>query len=235
MQEEYRDLIKTKNDPAFTSPTSAVSAEETRVLTEYIHQKNLFKVTKQDETRRKFLMLKQFFKMKRNQQVVVSSFIKKAVPVTTEGKVATIGRDFVMLTDLRKRIWIPYTAIDSATIPFGFPTYSNSQQHFIYDNDLQQKLVLQFGDTVAKREELIRQFFEESLQTNLHSWKGVWVEVRTSQKVYFGRIKKTTKKELTLKFFNKVEEIPLNELHYVSTVRWFSIWRELLFNKGRNF
>ena len=107
-------------------------------------------------------MLKQFFKTKRNQQVVVSSVIKD-VTVTTEGKVATIGRDFVMVTDLKKRIWIPYTAIESATIPFGHPTYSDSQQHFIYDNQLQQKLVLQFGETVAKREELIRQFFEESL------------------------------------------------------------------------
>lgn len=234
MHEESQEIVKTEKSPGFSSPTSAVSSEETRVLTEYIHQKNLFKVTKRDETRRKYLMLKQFFKMKRNQQVIVSSFIQKDVPVTTAGKVATIGRDFVMLTDLKKRIWIPYVAIDSATIPFGFPTYSNAQQHFIYDNELQQKLVLQFGNTVAKREELIRQFFEESLQTNLHSWKGIWVEVKTSQKTYYGKIKQTTKKELTLKIFNKEENIQLNKLHYVSTARWFSIGRALLFKKGRN-
>ena len=87
-----------------------------------------------------------------------------------------------MLTNLKKRIWIPYTAIESATIPFGFPSYSNTHQHFIYDNQLQQKLVLQFGETVAKREALIQQFFEESLQTNLNSWKGMWVEVKTAEK-----------------------------------------------------
>ena len=51
---------------------------------------------------RKPLTLKQFFKMKRNQQVVVTSVIEKDVNVTTEGKVATIGRDFVMLTNLQK-------------------------------------------------------------------------------------------------------------------------------------
>ena len=217
---------------SFTSPTSAVSSEETRVLTEYIHQKNLFRITKKDEILRKSLMLKQFFKMKRHQQVVVSSVIKDAI-VTTEGKVAMIGRDFVMVTDLKKRIWIPYSAIESATIPFGHPTYSDSQQNFIYDNQLQQKLVLQFGETVGKREALIRQFFEESLQTNLYSWKGVWVEVKTDQKTYFGKIKNTTKKELFLTYFKKEEEIQLNEVRYLSTVRWFSVLRNVLVKKGR--
>lgn len=218
---------------SFSSPTSAVSSEETRVLTEYIHQKNLFKVTTQDETLRKSLMLKQFFKMKRNQQVVITSACHEEDNVTTEGKVSTIGRDFVMVTDLKKRIWIPYKAIEAATIPFGFPTYSDSQQHIIYDNQLQQKLVLQFGDTVAKREELVRQFFEESLQTNLHSWKGLWIEVRATKKNYYGKIKGTTKKELILNQFNKEEAIKLTELQYVSTVRWFSVWRNLFNKKGR--
>ena len=217
---------------SFTSPTSAVSSEETRVLTEYIHQKNLFKITKKDEILQKSLMLKQFFKMKRHQQVVVSSFIKDET-VKTEGKVATIGRDFVMLTDLKKRFWIPYTAIESATIPFGYPTYSDSQQNFIYDNQLQQKLVLQFGETVAKREALIRQFFEESLQTNLDTWKGIWVEVKTDQKIHFGKIKNTTKKELFLTSIKKEKKVQLNEVRYLSTVRWFSVLRNLLVKKGR--
>ena len=177
-------------------------------------------------------MLKQFFKMKRHQQVVVSSVIKDAT-IETEGKVATIGRDFVMLTDLKKRIWIPYSAIESATIPFGHPTYSDSQQNFIYDNQLQQKLVLQFGETVGKREALIRQFFEESLQTNLDTWKGLWVEVKTDQKTYFGKIKNTTKKELFITYFKKEEEIQLNEVRYLTTVRWFSVLRNVLVKKGR--
>lgn len=217
---------------SLSSPTSAVSSEETRVLTEYIHKKNLFKITKKDEILQKALMLKQFFKMKRHQQVVVTSVIKNAT-VTTEGKVATIGRDFVMVTDLKKRIWIPYTAIESATIPFGYPTYSDSQQNFIYDNQLQQKLVLQFGETVAKREALIRQFFEESLQTNLNSWKGVWVEVKTDQKTHFGKVKNSTKKELFLTSFKKEEILQLNEVRFLSTVRFFSVLRNLLVKKGR--
>ena len=173
-------------------------------------------------------MLKQFFKMKRNQQVVVSSVIENDVNVTTEGKVATIGRDFVMLTNLQKRIWIPYTAIESANIPFGFPSYSNTHQHFIYDNQLQQKLVLQFGETVAKREALIKQFFEESLQTNLHSWRGMWVEVKTAEKAFFGKIAKTTKKELYLQLFKTEKVITLSDIRYVSTIGLFPLWKNVL-------
>ena len=228
LETEKKTEEQSKSPPSFSSPTSAVSLEETRILTEYNSQKNLFNVVNRDETRRKPLMLKQFFKMKRNQQVVVSSVIEKDVNVTTEGKVATIGRDFVMLTNLQKRIWIPYTAIESANIPFGFPSYSNTHQHFIYDNQLQQKLVLQFGETVAKREALIKQFFEESLQTNLHSWRGTWVEVKTAEKAFFGKITKTTKKELYLQLFKTEKVIPLSDIRYVSTIGLFPLWKKVL-------
>lgn len=220
------DLIQ---NLSFSSPTSAVSEEETRILTEYIAQKNLFKITSLDESRKKPLLLKQFFKMKRNQQVVVSSIIGKESHVSTEGKVATIGRDFVMLTDLKKRIWIPYRAIQSATIPFGFPTYSNTHQHFIYDNNLQQKLVLHFGETVAKKDVLIRQFFEESLQTNLHFWKGIWIEIRTADNTFFGKITSATKADLIVRMPKTKESvIPLNEIRYVSTIGIIPLWKKVL-------
>lgn len=220
------DLIQ---NLSFSSPTSAVSEEETRILTEYIAKKNLFKITSLDESRRKPLLLKQFFKMKRNQQVVISSIIGKESHVATEGKVATIGRDFVMLTEFKKRIWIPYRAIQSATIPFGFPTYSNTHQHFIYDNNLQQKLVLHFGETVAKKDVLIRQFFEESLQTNLHFWKGIWIEIRTADNIFFGKITSVTKADLILRLPKKKESmIPLNEICYVSTIGIIPLWKKVL-------
>lgn len=234
MQEEFNLATDKKvedslvSSQAFSSPTSAVSEEETRILTEYMNQKNLFQVTNQDETRRKPLVLKQFFKMKRNQQVVVSSVIENDVTMTTEGKVATIGRDFVMLTNLHKRTWIPYTVIDSANIPFGYPTYSNPHQHFIYDNQLQQKLVLQFGETVAKKDVLIRQFFEETLKTNLRSWKGIWVEVKTADNLHYGKIKETTKKELYLQLWKTQSVIPLSGIRFVSTVGLFPFWKSLL-------
>lgn len=229
-QESVRSsLIKGGNISSFPSPTSAVSDEETRILTEYIASKNLFKVTEQDESLRKPLVLKQFFKMKRNQHVVVTSIIEDEKQISTEGKVSTIGRDFVILTNLKQRKWIPYTCIESATIPFGFPTYSNTHQHFIYDNSLQQKLVQKFGETVSNKDVLIRQFFEESLQTSLNFWRGSWVEVRTDDKILFGKIASTTKIDLLLILPPKKDHvIPLNKIRYVTTIGILPIWKHLL-------
>lgn len=233
MSEELNELStggslesKTPSHPPYSSPTSAVSAEETRILTEYIQQKNLFHVISRDESRRKTLLLKQFFKMKRHQQVVIISAGKQNVTVTTEGKVASIGRDFVMLTDLKKRIWIPYEAIDSATIPFGFPTYSTPHQHHIYDNQLQQKLVLRFGETVAAKDALIRQFFEETLHTNLSTWKGVWVEVNTEDYMFFGKLKGASKTECVLQRFRTEHRIQLSDIRNITTVGLISLWKQ---------
>jgi len=235
MLEEFDELAKERKSEkeekpiqSFSSPTTAVSLEETRILSDYINQQNMFKIIDKDESRRKFLTLKMFFKKRRDQQVVVISAIENDETMTTEGKVAAIGRDFVMLTNLQKRIWIPYTAIESATIPFGFPSYSNTQQHHIYDNQLQQKLVLQFGETIAKRDALIQQFFEETLRTNLNSWTGTWIEVKTGQKAFYGKIATTTKKELVLQFLKKEKVIPLKDISYVSTVRILLLWKKIV-------
>ncbi|MBO1910979.1 hypothetical protein J4G37_40080, partial [Microvirga sp. 3-52] len=75
--------------------------------------------------------------------------------------------------------------------------------------------------------------FEESLQTNLYSWKDLWVEVKTDQKTHVGKIKNTSKKELFLTRFKKEKVIQLNEVRSLSTVRWFSILRGLIVKKGR--
>jgi len=231
MQENDEESVtkrKSEEPHSFSSPISAVSLEETRILTTYISQQNLFKIIDKDESRRKPLTLKKFFKMRRDQQVVVISLVGNGETVTVEGKVAAIGRDFVMLTNLQKRIWLPYTAIESANIPFGYPTYSNTHQNFIYDNHLQQKLVLQFGETVAKREALKQQFFEESLRTNLNSWKGTWIEVKTAEKTVYGKVSEATKKELLLKFLKKKEMVPLKDIQQVSTGRLLFFWKEVI-------
>lgn len=215
---------------SFTSPTSIVSEEETRILTEYNHQKNLFKLVNLHEPHRKTLTLKKFFKSKRNQQIVISSHLTEGEEVTIEGKVDTIGRDFVMLINLKKRIWIPYAEIESAKIPFGFPAFSNTHQYHLYDNQLQQKLTQRFGETVAKREELVKQFFEESLQTNLASWKDIWVEVKTGNSSVFGKLTTSTAHGVKVKYFKAEEEIPLSAIRLVQTVDLISIWVKVIKN-----
>ena len=219
-------IKESSKNPVFSSPTSNGPDEQTRVLTDYISQKNLFKIAGIHEPLRKSLTLKKFFKSKRNQQVVISSFGEMDGFLETEGKVAAIGRDFVMLTNLQKRIWIPYTYIETANIPFGFPSYSNTHQHHLYDNQLQKRLTLQFGETVNKKEALIQQFFEESLRTNFLSWKGTRVEVILHGETVSGKIVNTTKSELELTGFGAVRKIPLEEIRFVSTLSLVSFLKK---------
>ncbi|WP_025783609.1 hypothetical protein [Sporosarcina sp. D27] len=226
---DKKEIVKHQNEnPSFSSPTSVGSEEETRILTDYIGQKNMFKIAGFHEPLRKTLTLKKFLKSKRNQQVVINSFVENDQTFRTEGKVAAIGRDFVMLTDLQRRIWIPYVFIETANIPFGFPTYSNPHQHHIYDNQLQRKLMLKFGETVMKREALVQQFFEESLRTNMNSWEGTWVEIVTGQERFVGSIVKTTKNHLLLKRFSTSISIRLETIQYVSTLRVFPLFKKIV-------
>jgi hypothetical protein len=167
-------------------------------------------------------MLKRFFKMKRNQQVVIYSKSGDET-IHTLGKVSAIGRDFVMVTNLNERIWLPYDSIESANIPTGIPNFSNSHQYFIYDNDLRRKLLYNFGETVSKRDALIQQFYEESLATNLQSWGKTWVKIRTDKETIFGKIQNVTQQKLLIFLLNEKIEIELKHISTVHSIRFFSL------------
>jgi hypothetical protein len=205
-----------------TSPPSATTLEENKLLTEYIEQVNLQKLANSIPRQKHPLFLKKFFKMKRNQQVVV--YVNKNDSVyEVMGRVSTVGRDFVMLNNLTDRIWIPYPMIESANTPSGVPNFTNSHQYFLYDNELKKKLMTNFGDTVSKRDLLKQQFFEESLRTNLNSWRGIWVKVICNQKIYFGRIKASEKKGLAIKSVFELNEIPWAEITHIQSISSFTI------------
>jgi hypothetical protein len=159
--------------------------------------------------------------MKRNQQVNVFVADKGNIQLKA-GRVSAIGRDVVMLNNLTNRIWIPYHAIDSANIPAGVPTYSNSHQYFIYDNNLKNKLIKDFGGTVSKRDALIQQFFEETLETNLRSWKGIWVKVSTDEENYIGAINQTSPKHLVLA--PGETKIRWEDIRSIYSLRFFQKW-----------
>ena len=156
--------------------------------------------------------------MKRNQEVVI--YLGNTVIF---GKVSAIGRDFVMITNLNKRIWVPFHAIQSANLPTGIPSFSNSHQYFIYDNDLRQKLLQHFGETVAKRDVLIQQFFEESLVTNLTSWCKTWVKIHSDQEVVFGKIQSVTQQKLVLLLLNEKVELDLTNITMIESIRFFNL------------
>ncbi|WP_409254171.1 hypothetical protein V1502_09810 [Bacillus sp. SCS-153A] len=216
------------NGEGLTSPTSAVSTEETRMLMEYMDQKNLIKIGSTNEARRKILTLKKFLKKKRNQQVEIYSNSGPQV-LYTEGKVAAVGRDFVMLSNLKDRFWIPYHAIESANIPYGIPNYSNTHQHYIYDNDLRSKLLLQFGETVSKREELFQQFCEDSFASNLRTWRGSRVEVKNLKgEVFSGKIQEAKDDTLMIKQSKGNINIELSQVTYIRTLRLLHIVKTIL-------
>ncbi|WP_102027561.1 hypothetical protein [Salirhabdus sp. Marseille-P4669] len=218
-----------------TSPTSATSTEDTRLLMDYMDRSNLYNISNRKESVGKDLKLRRFFRLKRNHQVEVYSKWGRE-PIYTEGKVSAIGRDFVMLSNLKTRIWIPYRAIESANIPFGIPNYSNTHQHFIYDNNYRNKLIYHFGETVSKRDILKQQFFEETFHTNLQSWCETWVELfLDNNEKKIGKMKSVTNKTMILAPIKKEEEIPMGSIQYVRTIRLFTIWKSTIKGIARFF
>lgn len=212
-----------------TSPPSATPLEENKIIAEYLEQKNLHTLANAVPEFKKTLILKKFFKMKRNQEVVV--YIEhQGTTKETSGKVNAIGRDFVILTNLKDRIWIPYKTILSANSPSGVPTYENAHQNFIYDNDLKRKLTTNFGETVAKRDVLIHQFLEESLRGNLERWKGVWVKAVTPEETVWGKIVSVTEESVLLQSGSSNRQIAFDDLSHLISVRLFN--RVLLMGKN---
>jgi len=214
-------------DRGMTSPISNVAKEETRLFMAYQEHSNLFNIAKHKKEDAKILKLRMFFKTKRHQQVEIYSYWQEQ-SLYTEGKVSTIGRDFVMITNLKERVWIPYIAIETANIPYGIPNYSNTHQNFMYDNDMRDKLLKRFGETVAKREVLKRQFFEESLQTNLATWEDTWLEIKmkdgtkqTGKLIESGEI-------IVMKGYGKSFTLDIRNICYIKTARWLTILKEII-------
>jgi hypothetical protein len=227
-KEDIINELNARNGKGITSPTTPTTTEETRLLMEYIDRANMFHILKQDEKRGRIVKLRQFFKSKRNQQVEVYARCG-AAPLYKEGKVSTVGRDFVMLTTLKERIWIPYSVVDSANIPYGIPNYSNTHQHFLFDNNLRMKLVQNFGETVSKRDLLKQQFYEESLQTNLESWNDTWVAVHLDEKSkQIGKLSSCKNNKLTLTSFGEYLHMNLTDVKYIETIRILTLFTHLL-------
>ncbi|WP_226641870.1 hypothetical protein [Mesobacillus subterraneus] len=204
-----------------TSPPSATSLEENKIISEYLEQKNLQTLANAVPEFKKPLILKKFFKMKRNQEVIVYIDHKANIKEIC-GKVNAIGRDFVTLTNLKERIWIPYNSIRSANSPSGVPTYESEHQNFIYDNDLKRKLITDFGETVVKREVLIQQFFEESLKGNLERYQGVWVKAVLPDQTVIGKITSVCEECILLHSYGSKKEIAISDLTYICSARLFT-------------
>ncbi|MBP1155882.1 MULTISPECIES: hypothetical protein [unclassified Paenibacillus] len=207
-----------REEEKYTSPASPLPDYELKMLQKYIHDVNLQKLSESLPRQKKNLMLIKFFKHKRNQRVEIVSSIG-AHKQHTLGKVANIGRDFVVLTTLWNRIWIPYRSIQSSNIPAGLPDVSNTHQHVVFDEQLRRRLLTQFGKTVGGHDILKQQFYEDSLQTSLQSWKGASVTVTANETMHSGKIVYAASGTLSLQNAKNRFDVNLRDVDYIKLRR----------------
>ena len=150
--------------------------EEIKMVQEYMNSKNLLKIAKALPGKKKALYLKAFFKERRNQQVEIYYRIHSEAKWMA-GRILVVGRDFVSINANGNRYWVAFHAIEVARVPAGFPDTDFSHTNMIYDNNLKQSLLLEFGNIVSKKETLKQLFYEETLKTNLATWQGTNVTV----------------------------------------------------------
>lgn len=222
MREDPENEWNLKLGKGISSPASELPAEELKMLQQSIHGQNLLYLGESLPHRKKELVLRKFFRHKRNQQIEVYSK-SKGKSLQTLGKVRAAGRDFVVLTTLTDRIWIPFSAIHSANVPYGLPDLSNTHQHLVIDDNLRHKLITQFGQTVSNKDVLVQQFFEESLETNMQTWKGTRVEIDVGDQTLAGKVLRSKDGLLTIKSFNTEQTISLKEITYIKTVRFLQL------------
>lgn len=219
--EDLENEYYARRGQGLTSPASELPKEELKLQQMNIMGQNMMRIAASVPERKKPLLLRRFFKHKRNQVVEVYSK-HGGDALRTLGKVNAIGRDFVTLTTLSRRVWLPFASIESANAPFGLPDVPSSHQHLVIDEELRRKLITRFGETVAKRDVLIQQFFEESLLTHLQTRRGTRVEVlvRDGSRVK-GRVEACENGVLELRSWRTGAAVRVEEIAMVRTMRWW--------------
>ncbi|RHW37629.1 hypothetical protein D1B33_08880 [Lysinibacillus yapensis] len=214
-EKQYPEL---KKEEGYTSPASPKPLHELKMLQEYIHSANLNNLGNKLPNSKQQMILLKFFKSKKNQLVEVYSRNHEEV-IHTIAKVTVVGRDFVMLRTLFTRIWIPYSVIHSAKSPFGLPDVPGTHQHVVIDAELRKKLLTNFAVTVAEKETLRQQFFEELLETNLKTWIGTKLTIY-SKTIMKGKIRKVLKGKLKI----DEKEISIRNIQYIKQTRFTSFF-----------
>ncbi|RLL43851.1 hypothetical protein D8M04_13155 [Oceanobacillus piezotolerans] len=220
-----------KKEERYTSPASSLPLHELKMLQNYIHGANLQNLSATLPNNKKQLILINFFRAKRNQLVEVYSRNGEEV-IHTRGKVNVIGRNFVMLKTLFTRTWIPYQAIHSAKTPFNTPDVPDTHQHVAIDEELRRKLLTNFGETVAGKETLRQKFYEESLETNLKTWKGTKLTIHADQEVT-AKLLKVTRKNIYIKN-QKEKALKISTINYIKQWRFLSFFQRFFHSLAKN-
>lgn len=205
------DYYTLKKGEGYTSPPSSMPAHELKLLREYMDGINLKQIGQSLPQYKKSIMLLSFLKGRRNQQTKVHAHVGEEIKELL-GRVSVVGRDFVALTTVTERFWIPYSAIESASVPYGISDMPNNHQQVVYDDTLRKKLLNDFSSTILKNDVLKRQFYEEALHVHLQAWTKTKIIVFARGKEFKGKLLKVSSGKLTLKGRRELSVIDLKDI-----------------------
>ncbi|MCG7376336.1 hypothetical protein MH215_04980 [Paenibacillus sp. ACRSA] len=204
----------------FSSPASPLPAHELKILQEYIHHQNVQIIGEINPLRRKEIMLSNFFKSHKNQTVKLKVHSRNQF-TEMMAKTEAVGRDFVILTTLLTKYWVPFRSIVTAEQPFDQVNVPHQQhQQVVYDEDLKQKILLKFGKTVSQKDFLKQQFFEQTLAGHIKSLMNDKLIVETSTARIRSRLLDINAQEILLKEKGGRSSVPWSDILWIEKQRF---------------
>lgn len=204
----------------FSSPASPLPSHELKILQEFIHHQNVQIIGEINPSRRKEIMLSNFFKSHRNQTVKIRIQCREQWKEIL-AKTDAVGRDFVILTTLLTKYWIPFRTIDTAEQPYDQVNIPHQQhQQVVYDEELKQKILLQFGKTVSQKDFLKQQFFEQTLVGHMRSFIKNKVIVETQRSRTRGKLMDVNEHEIQLKDTESCSSIEWKDMLWIEKQRF---------------
>ncbi|SEM11805.1 hypothetical protein SAMN05192533_10176 [Mesobacillus persicus] len=157
---------------------------------------------------------------RKKRKVKKRSLKRTSVPVTTkqakrtvEGRVHLVGRNFVLLKNEEKEIFIPLLKVCSIFLKNRYATPANEADLLCIDPCFRRALTFQFGETVASSPELIQLFYRIPLNIYLLLLEGKKVRVRLADRLVVGTLIKVDKEQIRLCLKNDKEKtISLNQI-----------------------
>lgn len=209
------------SDPTkFSSPASPLPSHELKILQEFIHHQNVQIIGENNPLRRKEIMLSNFFKSHKNQTVKIRVHCREQWREIL-AKTDAVGRDFVILTTLFTKYWVPFRAIDAAEQPYDQVNIPHQQhQQVVYDDDLKQKILLKFGKTVSQKDVLKQQFFERTLAGYMKSLLKNKMNIETKTSRIRGNMIDVNPHEIKLKDNNSQYTIEWKDILWIEKQRF---------------
>ena len=204
----------------FSSPNSPLPPEELDELQRCIEAANDLLRTlgnKSDPNNTRQLQL-HFLSL---QDVYVRMKIKCREEKTEEktGILATAGRNFIQLNSEGKNIFILNERIGSLEREVCETSEQQEQELIEADQNTRRQMVLNFGDFVSKRPELVNLFFGNLLHLQLLNYRGKDVNVKTDDHhIIKGRLFEVDEGKIQVENRNGSTEINMDQICFLEVL-----------------